>query len=83
MTPCTAAHQAPLAMGSLGKNAGVGSHSLLQVGVFTTQESNPGLLLCKQILYHLIYQGSPRVALSMKLAFGSNIASCEKYLFKK
>ena len=34
------------------KNTGVGCHSLLQ-GIFPTQGSNPGLLYCKQILYHL------------------------------
>ena len=33
-----------------GKNAGVSSHSLLQ-GIFPTQESNPGLLHCRQILH--------------------------------
>ena len=36
----------------------VGSHSLLQ-GIFLTQGSNPSLLHCRQILYHLIRQGSP------------------------
>ena len=39
------------------KNIGVGSLSLLQ-GSFPTQESNRGLLHCRQILYHLSYQGS-------------------------
>ena len=34
------------------KNTGMGSHSLLQ-GILPTQESSPGLTLCKQILYHL------------------------------
>ena len=43
---------------SPGKNTGVGCHPLLQ-GIFLTQESNPGLLHCRQILYHLSYQGSP------------------------
>ena len=28
-------------------------------GIFPTQGSNPGLLLCRQILYHLSNQGSP------------------------
>ena len=42
---------------SPGQNTGVGSHSLLQ-GIFPTQGSNPGLLHCRQILYHLSYQGS-------------------------
>ena len=36
------------------KNNGVGSLSLLQ-GIFLTQESNQGLLHCRQILYQLSY----------------------------
>ena len=36
------------------KNTGVGSLSLLQ-GIFLTQESNWGLLHCRQILYQLSY----------------------------
>ena len=36
---------------------GVGSPSLLQ-GIFPAQESNGGLLNCRQILYQLSYQGS-------------------------
>ena len=39
------------------KNTGVGSLSLLQ-GIFPTQESNWGLLHCRQILYQLSYQES-------------------------
>ena len=42
------------------KNTGVGSRSLLQ-GIFLTQELNQGLLHCRQILYQLRYQGSPKV----------------------
>ena len=38
------------------KNTGVGSLSLLQ-GIFPTQESNQGLLHCRQIFYQLSYQG--------------------------
>ena len=45
---------------SLGKNTGVGCHALLQ-GIFPSQRSNPGLLHCRWILYHLSYQGSPRI----------------------
>ena len=37
---------------SLGKNTGVGCHTLLQ-GIFPTQGSNSGLLHYRQILYHL------------------------------
>ena len=40
------------------KNTGVGSLSLLQ-GIFLTQELKRGLLLCRQVLYQLSYQGSP------------------------
>ena len=40
---------------SLGQNTGVGNLSLLQ-GIFPTQESNWGLLHCRQILYQLSYQ---------------------------
>ena len=43
---------------SLGKNTGVGCHALFQ-GIFPPQGSNPGLLHCRQILYHLSHQGSP------------------------
>ena len=42
------------------KNTGVGSLSLLQ-WIFPTQESNWGLLHCRQILYQLNHQGSPRI----------------------
>ena len=52
---CSPAHQAPLSMGFAGKNAGVGNYCLLQ-GIFLTQGSNPGLLNCRQILYHLSHQ---------------------------
>ena len=36
----------------LGRNIGVGCHSLVQ-GFFPTQGPNLGLLHCRQILYHL------------------------------
>ena len=39
------------------KNSGVGTLSLLQ-WIFPTQESNPGLLHCGQILYQLSHLGS-------------------------
>ena len=50
--PWTVACQAPS-----GKNTGVGCHFLLQ-GIFPTQGSNPGLLPCRQILYHLSFPRS-------------------------
>ena len=42
---------------SPGRDTGVGSLSFLQ-GIFPTQESNPGLLHCRQILYHLSHKRS-------------------------
>ena len=47
---------------SPGKNTGVGCHSLLQ-GICLTQGSNPDVLHCRQILYHLSHEGSPLNAL--------------------
>ena len=41
---------------SPGKYTGEGCLSLLQ-GIFPTQGLNPGLLHCRQILYHLCHQG--------------------------
>ena len=43
-----------------GKNTGMGCHALLQ-GIFPTQGLKPGLPHCRQILYHLRHQGSPRI----------------------
>ena len=43
---------------SPGKNTGVGCCALLQ-GIFPTEGWKPGLLHCRQILYHLSHQGSP------------------------
>ena len=40
-------------------NTGVGTLSFLQQ-IFPTQESNWDLLHCRQILYQLSYQGSPK-----------------------
>ena len=53
-----------------GKNTGVGCYSLLQ-RIFMTQELNPGLLNCRQTLYHLSHQGSPGV-----FQFSSVAQSC-------
>ena len=44
---------------SPGKNTGVGCHSFVQ-GIFPTRESNLRLLPCRQILYCLSHQGSPK-----------------------
>ena len=45
---------------SLGTNPGVGCYALLQ-GIFPTPGSNPGLLHCRRIFYHLSPQGSSRI----------------------
>ena len=47
----------------LGKNTGGGCHALLQE-IFPTQGSNLDLPHCRQILYHLGHQGSPRYSLN-------------------
>ena len=53
---------------SSGKNTGVGCHALLQ-GIFPNQGSNPGLLHCRQILYHLSHQRSPWLCQAFILPF--------------
>ena len=53
--------------GFSSKNTGVGCHTLLQ-GIFPTQGSNPGLLHCREILYHMSPQGSPWIL--------NNVLSC-------
>ena len=45
---------------SSGQNTEVGSGSFLQ-GIFPTLGLNPGLSHCRQILYQLSHQGSPRI----------------------
>ena len=51
------------------KNTGVGSLSLLW-WIFLTQGSNQGLLHCRQILYQLSYQGSPKGVRELNLHSG-------------
>ena len=58
--PWTIAYWAPL---SSGEKTGVGCHFLLQ-RIFLTQESNLGLLHCRQILYRLSYEGSGKQQMS-------------------
>ena len=43
---------------SPGQNTGVGNLFLLQ-GICPTQGSNPGLLHCRRILFHLSHKGNP------------------------
>ena len=58
--PWTTACQALCHEDSPGKNTAVGCPALLQ-GIFPTQGLNPGVSPCKQILYYLSQQGSPRI----------------------
>ena len=55
---------------SPGQNTGVGSCSFLQ-GIFPTQGLNPGFLHCRQILYQLSHQGSPRILQWVAYPFSS------------
>ena len=59
-SPILQADSLPIEPQGKPKNIGMGSLSLLQ-WIFPTQESNWGLLHCRQILYQLSYQGSPWV----------------------
>ena len=55
---------------SPGKNTEVGSLSLLQ-GIFPTQGLNPGLPHCRQIIYQLSHQESPRILECVAYPFSS------------
>ena len=61
--PWTVATQAPLSMRRYMQYyvKWMGCHFLLQ-GIFLTQGWNPSLLHCRQVLYCLSHQGSPREA---------------------
>ena len=59
VTPWTAAGQAPLSMRVLQVRILEWVAMPSSRGIFPTQRLNPGLLHCRQILYHLSYQGSP------------------------
>ena len=59
VTPWTVPARLLCPFNSPGKNTGVDCHSLLQ-GILT-RGSNPGLLHCRWIIYHLSYQWSPGV----------------------
>ena len=67
---------------SPGQNTGVGSLSLLQ-GIFPTQESIPGLPLCRQIRYQLSHKGSPWSCSILQQELLQKLTSYLKYLCKK
>ena len=52
---------------SPGQNTGVGCHALLQ-GIFPTQEVNPGLPHCRQILYLAEAPGKPGLVCSVNIS---------------
>ena len=57
-------------------NTGVGSHSLLQE-IFPSKGSKPGVLHCRQILYHLSYHGSPN-----SIMFSMSVSKNDRVLEK-
>ena len=65
-------------------NTGVGCHFLLQ-GIFPIQGSNPGLLHCRQILYHLSHHRSPSVSVLpliralQKIHSGMKLYKCNEF----
>ena len=64
---------------SPGRSTGVGSSSLIQ-GIFLTQGSNPGLLHCRQILFCLSQQGSPRILEWVAYPFSSGSSQPRKWI---
>ena len=56
-TPWTVATRILYPWDSPSNNTGVGCHALFQ-GIIPAQESNPGVLHCRQTLYHLSHPGS-------------------------
>ena len=63
---------------SPGKNTGVGCHFLLQ-GIFPTQESNLGLLHCRQKIYQLSYVTTTN-KFKNQLGYFTNYVSLSRYL---
>ena len=57
---------------SPGQNTEAGCHALLQ-RIFPTQGLNPGVLLCRWILYHLSHQGSRGMLERVAYAFSRGI----------
>ena len=68
----TVACQAPVHGIFPSKNTGVGCHFLLP-GTFPTQELNPGLQHCRQVLYRLSYVGIQQWQLPKYHAFHINV----------
>ena len=67
-----------------GKSTGVGCHFLPQ-RIFPTQGSNPGLLCCRQMFYHLSHQGSPQswlklMSIELVMPYNHLILCCTLFL---
>ena len=78
MTPFhTFMHLINFTLLDFSKITGVGSHSLLQ-GIFPIQGLNPSLLLCRQILCYLSYQGSPKLGHSGRVLIHQDLWSYKK-----
>ena len=60
------------------------SYSLLQ-GTFLTLGSNPGIMHCKQMLYHLSHKGSPHACICIYLYIWLHLRTymCNVYLERK
>ena len=67
---------------SPGKNIEVGCHFLLQ-RIFPTQESNPGLLHCRQILYQLNYEESPKEGVCHLIMPPQAYALCNPLVYRQ
>ena len=63
-TPWTVIRQAPSSMGFSRQESWSGCYFFLQE-IFLTQELNPSLLHCRQVLYRLRYEESPNLVLTM------------------
>jgi len=77
-TPWTIAPQAPLTVEFFRQEYWSGLYHFLLQRIVLTQRSNPGLLHCRQILYHLSHQGSPRIDGILSVAFIALLTSKSK-----
>ena len=62
-TPWTVAHEVPLSL-RFSRQEYWSGFPFPSPGIFPTQRFNSSLLHCKQILYHLSHQGSPKCNIS-------------------
>ena len=78
-SPALRADSLPVEPQGKPKNTGASSLSLLQ-WIFPTQESNQGLLHCRQILYQLSYEGSSLFDMTGTKVTGRDQSECENSL---